>query len=286
MLDTFFGALQPEKSLVFLYVKRTPLADEPRRVLVGAGRITGVGPAQEHAYDGDSKGKLRGLIWERAVSHSIRPDGFDGFILPYQQLLALAERDGNIDPSQFVAFAPDEAFDAFSNVAEHVDHDHAIASLLSLAEKIRVIAQHVPGMWDRHLEWISARLADLWSLRGAFPGLGSALQAFEIRYGTLVAMDLAERHMVDGRWHEDPWTLVSRAFAEPLDLLSPGVAAQVQPLDGKRLDALPPERLTLLKLLSRFKLTIEQATRFFNTSARTGLLYCRLDHMDASEVAR
>ena len=216
MLDTFFGALQPEKSLVFLYVKRTPLADEPRRVLVGAGRITGVGPAQEHAYDGDSKGKLRGLIWERAVSHSIRPDGFDGFILPYQQLLALAERDGNIDPSQFVAFAPDEAFDAFSNVAEHVDHDHAIASLLSLAEKIRVIAQHVPGMWDRHLEWISARLAELWSLRGAFPGLGSALQAFEIRYGTLVAMDLAERHMVDGRWHEDPWTLVSRAFAEPL----------------------------------------------------------------------
>lgn len=39
MLDTFFGALQPEKSLVFLYVKRTPLADDPRRVLVGVGRL-------------------------------------------------------------------------------------------------------------------------------------------------------------------------------------------------------------------------------------------------------
>ena len=32
-------------------------------------------------------------------------------------------------------------FQAFSNVAEHVDHDLAIASLLSLADKVRVIAK-------------------------------------------------------------------------------------------------------------------------------------------------
>lgn len=271
MLDTFFGALQPEKSLVFLYVKRTPLADDQRRVLVGVGRITNVGPSQEHAYSGNTDGKLRGLMWERAVSHSIQPDGIDGFVLPYQQLLALAERDGAIDPSQFVAFAPDEAFGAFSNVAEHVDHDLAIASLLSLADKVRVIAQHVPGAWDRRLEWISERLAELWQLRGAFPGLGSALHAFEIRYGTLLAMDLAQRYTVDGRWKEDPWALVSRAFAEPKDVLSPAVASHVQPLDGKRLAALLPERLALLKLLSRFRLTIEQAVRFFDANGRVGL---------------
>src|SRR5690606_11489349 len=139
----------------------------------------------------------------------------DGFVLPYQQLLALSERDGSIDPSQFVAFAPEEAFDAFSNVAEHVDHDLAIASLLSLADKVRVIARYIPGAWDRHLEWISERLADLWQLRGAFPGLGSALHAFEVRYGTLLAMDLAQRHSIDGQWKEDPWNLVSRAFEKP-----------------------------------------------------------------------
>ena len=64
MLDTFFSALRPERSLVFLYAKRTPLADDPRRVLVGVGRITAIGPAQEHAYNGDTQGKLRGLMWE------------------------------------------------------------------------------------------------------------------------------------------------------------------------------------------------------------------------------
>jgi ATP-dependent exoDNAse (exonuclease V) alpha subunit len=271
MLDTFFSALQPEQSLVFLYVKRTPLAEDPRRVLVGVGRITGVGPSQEHPYDSDTTGKLRGLMWERAVSHSIRRGGVDGFVLPYQELLALSERDGTIDPSQFVAFAPDEAFDAFSNVAEHVDHDHAIASLLSLADKIRLIARHIPGAWDRHLDWISERLAELWNLRGAFPGLGSALHAFEIRYGTLLAMDLANRHTVDGRWSQNPWELVRQAFERPADVLSPGVAAQVQPFDGKRLAALTADRRALLELLSRFRLTPEQASRFFDPANRAGL---------------
>lgn len=271
MLDTFFSALQPQKSLIFLYAKRTPLADDPRRVLVGVGRINSVGPAQEHAYSGDTRGKLRGLMWERAISHSIRPDGFDGFLLPYQQLLALAERDGTIDPSQFVALAPEEAFDAFSNVAEHVDHDLAIASLLSLADKVRVIARHIPGAWDRHLEWISERLAELWQLRGAFPGLGSALHAFEVRYGMLLAMDIAQRHTIDGQWKEDPWKLVSRAFEKPREVLSPAAASQVQPFDGKRLAALPPERFELLKLLARFSLSIDQATRFFDPDNRKGL---------------
>jgi hypothetical protein len=271
MLDTFFSALVPEKSLVFLYAKRTPLTDDPSRVLVGVGRVTSVGRAQEHAYSEDAAGKLRGLMWERAVSHSIRPDGFDGFVLPYQELLALTERDGTIDPSEFVAFAPDEGFEAFSNVAEHVDHDVAIASLLSLADKVRVIAKHISGAWDRHLEWISERLSELWQLRGAFPGLGSALHAFEIRYGTLLAMDLAQRYCVDGRWEEDPWALVSRAFEDPTGVLSPQVASQVQPFDGKRLSVLPGERLELLKLLSRFNLTIEQASRFFNAESREDL---------------
>ena len=271
MLDTFFSALAPEKSLVFLYAKRTPLTDDTRRVLVGVGRITSVGSAQEHERSDHSAGRLQALMWERAVSHSIRPDGFDGFVLPYQELLALAERDGTIDPSDFVALAPEEGFEAFSNAAEHVDHDLAIASLLSLADKVRVIAKHIPGAWDSHLEWISERLSELWQLRGAFPGLGSALHAFEIRYGTLIAMDLAQRYCVDGQWKEDPWTLVSRAFEDPTGALSPQVASQVQPFDGTRLSALPDERLEHLKLLSRFNLTVEQASRFFNTENRDGL---------------
>src|SRR5690606_29943747 len=123
-----------------------------------------------------------------------------------------------------LAFAPDEAFEEFSNVAEHVSHDHAIASLLSLADRIRVIRDHIAGPWDAHLDWIAAQLAKLWHLRGPFPGLGAALHAFELRYGTLLAMDLAARFSVDGKWAEDPWALVGKALATPHAVLSPGVA--------------------------------------------------------------
>jgi hypothetical protein len=34
MLDTFFSAIQPEESLCFFYAKDTPLANDPRRVIV------------------------------------------------------------------------------------------------------------------------------------------------------------------------------------------------------------------------------------------------------------
>ena len=271
MLDTFFSGLVPEKSLIFLYAKRTPLADDSRRVLIGVGRITSVSPAQEQSYSEDVHDKLRGIIWERAVSHSIRPDGFDGFVLPYQAILELAEKDGRVDPSKFVAFAPEDAFDAYSNVSEHIDHDVAIASLLSLAEKIREIDKILPGPWSKHLDWLSERLAELWQLRGPFPGIGSALHAFGIRYGTLMAIDLAQRHTTDGNWDEHPWKLVTHAFSNPSEVLSNAVAEQVQPIDGKRLDALNTERMELLQLLSRFNLSIEQATRFFDSETDIGI---------------
>jgi hypothetical protein len=45
MLDTFFGALEPEGSLCIFYAKRTLLADDSRRVIIGVGRVKGIGHA-------------------------------------------------------------------------------------------------------------------------------------------------------------------------------------------------------------------------------------------------
>ncbi len=39
MLDTFFGAAKPDQSLVFFYAKRTPLAEDAHRVIVGVGHF-------------------------------------------------------------------------------------------------------------------------------------------------------------------------------------------------------------------------------------------------------
>ena len=51
MLDTFFGALEPDDSLCVFYAKRTPLAEDRRRVIIGVGRVKSVGHAIEYAYD-------------------------------------------------------------------------------------------------------------------------------------------------------------------------------------------------------------------------------------------
>ncbi len=265
MLDTFFGALKPEQSLCFLYAKRTPLAEDPRRVIVGVGRVAHVGQAIEYAYSryGENYGKLRSMIWERSVQHSIRPGFADGFLLPYHQVLRVAEQDPDLDTSGFVAFAPEESWEEFSYGSEHVSHDTAIASLLACADALRAAQKVVEGDLDTPLRWIDARLNELWQMRGPCPGLGAALSAFGVEHGNFVAYDIA----AELEENEDPWPLVEQAFEDPT-LLERGLERRITPTTVRKWGALPNERRALLKLLSRFDLTAAQATRFYQETER------------------
>ncbi len=265
MLDTFFGALEPEQSLCFFYAKRTPLAEDPRRVIVGVGRVAHVGQPVEYEYSrlGENYGKLRSMIWERPVQHSIRPGFKDGFLLPYHQILKLAEQNPDLDTSGFVAFAPEESWDEFSYGSEHVSHDTAIASLLACADALRAAQEVVEGDLDTPLRWIDARINELWRMRGPCPGLGAALSAFGIEHGNFVAYDIA----AELEENEDPWPLVEQAFEDP-QLLNVGLGRRLSPTTVKKWKALPEERRALLKLLSRFDLTVDQATRFYQQTER------------------
>ena len=70
LLDTFFSALKPDASLCFFYAKATPLRDDPRRVIVGVGRVKHV--ASHHEYRHETDTLPSSVIWERNVRHSIR----------------------------------------------------------------------------------------------------------------------------------------------------------------------------------------------------------------------
>lgn len=50
LLDCFFGHIRPEESLCFFYAKRTPLTDDPRRVIIGVGRVNHTGENKEYRY--------------------------------------------------------------------------------------------------------------------------------------------------------------------------------------------------------------------------------------------
>src|SRR4029077_17773323 len=102
----------------------------------------------------------------------IRRSFEDGFLLPYQALMSDKTLAGE-DLSQFVARAPADHFDEFSNVSEHVGDDAAIAALTELARVIDLLPGVADGPWKRVSVWLSDRIADAWKLRGPYPGLGS-----------------------------------------------------------------------------------------------------------------
>lgn len=267
LLDTFFGAIRPGESLCFFYCKRTPLSDQSRRVIVGVGRVLWVGEATEYEYSVEDP-PFRSAIWERNIGHSIRPDFADGFLFPYCDALGLAEREG-IDPEQFVAFAPDEYFDAYSYGSELLPHDGAVASLIACAAALYRIRERIDGPWDQVLAWVNTQINRLWHARGGFPGLGSALSAFGyewgFQHGTLLAYEIELLRERDGG--SDPWALVDVVMDDPSRLGGP-TAALITPRLREGWKKLAPERRALLQLLSRCAISEEQAVRFYDKTKR------------------
>ena len=226
-----------------------------------------MGEATEYAYKENNR-PLRCVLWERNVDHSVRPGFADGFLFPYQEALALAEREG-IDPEEFVAFAPDEHFDAYSYGSELLTHDGAVASLVACAATLHRIRGRIEGPWDQALAWIDTQLNRLWKARGAFPGLGSALSAFGyewgFQHGSLLAYEIELLREREGGGN--PWALVEAVMNDPAKLGGPVAKLLTNGL-RKGWKRLTDERRALLQLLGRCSISEDQALRMYDTTAR------------------
>jgi ATP-dependent exoDNAse (exonuclease V) alpha subunit len=268
LLDCFAAHLKPEQSLCFLYAKQVPFVEDAnaRRILVGVGRVLHVAPPQEYAYTTKNlKGKLRSMLWEIMVQHSIRPDFKDGFLLPYHSAISKAAASSDYDPAEIAAFAPADRVLEFSHVSQLVTHDGAIASLLACAESLHKANGILVGPWERCLGWIDLRLGELWKVRGPCPGLGAALSAFGLELGTFIAQALAQKVGENG----DPWPLVGKMFADPGKHLPEQLAKCVGKTLSAKWSRLPDERRALLKLVSRFEITADQAATIYVQEERT-----------------
>ena len=262
LLDCFAGHLQPERSLCFFYAKQVPFVEDAAggRILIGVGRVQHVGAAHEYSYNTkELKGKLRSILWERMVQHSIRPNFKDGFLLPYHAAIEKAAEEPEFNPADLAAFSPADRLVEFSHASQLVSHDGAIASLLACAESLRKAKGVLPGPWDQCLRWIDARLGELWKARGPCPGLGSALFAFGLEFGTFIARALAEK----AGDNADPWPLVDKMFTNPTKHLPAPLAESVGKTLCTKWYRLPDNRRALLKLTSRFEITREQATTLY-----------------------
>ena len=280
-LDTFFGALRPKESLCFFYAKRTPLSEQSQRVIVGVGRVLSIGTAVEYVYKTNIP-PLRCVLWERNVGHSIRPSFADGFLFPYQEIMAAATRGEILNPEEFVAFAPDGQFDAFSYGCEHLTHDGAVASLVACAAALNRIRGRIQGPWDSALRWVDSQLNRIWKARGAYPGLGSALAAFGYEWGFQHGSLLAyEVELKREKTAADPWVIVDTVMEEPKRLTNP-LRRFVTPGLRKGWNALAPDRRTLLDLLARCAMNEQQALRIYDRTSRKD---AGIDATDAEFIA-
>lgn len=258
LLDCFAGHIKPEQSLVFFYAKHVPFVEDAngRRIIIGVGRVLHVAPSDEYEYTTkDLDDKLRAMLWERVIQHSIRPDFKDGFLLPYHAAIEKAMDDPDFDPACIAAFSPDDRIPEFSHASQLVTHDAAISALLACADSLQNAKGVLPGDWDSNLRWIDQRLGELWSMRGPCPGLGAALSAFGVEQGHFVAHAIAS----DLDENADPWPIVDRVFENPKGRLPEPLARRIGKTLCEKWTALPAERRSLLKLISRFEISLDQA---------------------------
>lgn len=270
LLTTFFQALTPRKSLVFFYTKEgQPISDAINRLVVGVGRLTKVGSLLEY----DSVGtKPVYPMWDRLVHHSIRPDGSDGFLLPYHAYLTPTgdpdEDARRLDLLREIAVVPEPGHTrVFSYFSEHASADVALSTLVRCLDSVRRIRSHgiAEGPWELREEWLNEQIAEAWVDRGAFPGLGAALEALGMRLGMALALELLAGGHVTA--NADPWPFVDAMLRGEVDPPQPAYAADVQAVRGTWAK-LTDERRALLQLLSRFALSAEQARRWFEVARR------------------
>jgi len=270
LLNCFFEHFQEETSLVFLYAKQVPFVEESGRVLVAVGKINKI--ILSEAYEG-SNSRFGAAYWEHMVLHSIRKDRKNGFVLPYHAALEYQTEHPELDLVEIAVVVPHDKQFEFSYAAEHVSNDSAIRVLLQCIKSFeKSEALGIGENQQSSIQWIHNEIAALEKLRGCYPGMGSALCAFGIEKGHFVAAEIINQLNDD---NQNPWLLFEKAIDNSNGILSDAVAALI-PFNSKKLyqrlkDKATPTRIKLLHLLSRFDLSIEQATFLFVAEERESL---------------
>lgn len=213
------------------------------------GKINKIGPPVEHSFPDDNSNfndnKIRSMIWERNIQHSIRKGFDDGFILPYQEVLEYCKENPNsdLDPAEIAVIVPDDHKIEFAYASEFVTPDASINVLLRTIESLDKIKEHIQWPWEKIKKWIDIQLGDLWKQRGPYPGMGSVLRSFGIDLGNLLANEINEK-IESGMNH---WDLLDQIFEDPQSNLPQELSSQIGRIHKKKWQKLSKERKTFLE---------------------------------------
>lgn len=279
ILDLFFNKLTPGRSLVFFYTKEGhPINEEIRRLIVGLGVIDKIDDLLH--YNSILPDGKPYPPWDRVISHSIRPEGSEGFLLPYHDYLNptgdLIEDERRFKLLNEIAVEADKShIKDYSYASEVTSPDVALSTLVGCLESIRKIKQHgiSKGPWNERERWINQQISIAWKDRGPFPGVGSVLEAMGFRLGTSFFHDLLSSGRLS--MDDDPWNIID-AIMKGSEV--PPRREYLSDIDAVRKTwiNISDERRELLMLLSRFDLTISQAKRWFEPGKRNKATRCNV----------
>ena len=263
IFDTFFEDIEPDNSLCIFYAKQVPFIEDNRRIVIGMGHVKNVIPSSE--YESSDPVGMSSYLWETVVTHSIREDYKDGFLLPYRELMEYAEEHEDFDISKATVFASDDFFEEFSYASEHLSYDAVIDVILQSIKVMSVVKDcGIEGNWDSCIAWLNDALISVWEDRGAFPGLGAMLVAFGIPSGVAVARELKNK----SEDSVDLWDMLDDMFENPESILSGFSAGQITNTLSDTWKHLPKLRKALFQMLSRVTLSTVQADVLYNKEER------------------
>ena len=266
IFKTFYGDVIPNKSLIIPYAKQVPFIEDPRRVVMGIGLVDSIIDPPEHNHTDD--GELRSSLWETMITHTIRDDRKNGFLMPYQEMMAYAKEHPEFNLSSIVVYADDDYFDEFSFATEHLSYDAVISVILQCIRSLKIIKNCIPGNWNECITWLEGQLTKAWLDRGPFPGLSTMLQVVRFKYSELMAKDI--RKALNGP--NDYEKVLTKALQEPDKYFCYKVRKELSETNVKTFLRMNDERKNLFWLLARMSLTINQAKSIFDKESRNILL--------------
>ena len=171
---------------------------------------------------------------------------------------------------------PESLTGSFSYVAEHVSDDGAITILERLMDVTRHIREegHVAGAWDAHLAWLEQALGEVWTDRGAYPGIASVLTYLGMKSAVTLQREVLAAIAKTGDY---PWNTTLAWLTAKQELPRGHQSGLLTAAQRWRTE--PDSRRELLTFLARADVTASQVERIVHPTkrAKSGMVVSDVD---------